>query len=164
MIPKIQKILFATDLSENSRLAFDYAVNLATRYDARLLVLHVLEDIAVKDNMAIANYFGAHKWDELRQEIQQDAEKNLRGKIQALCEEVSRAGGACELSTVDILVKKGNPVEEIIQTADSAACEVIVMGTLGHGGLVDAVMGSTARRVLRRSKRPVFVVPLPAEK
>ncbi|MCJ7830621.1 MAG: universal stress protein [Desulfobacterales bacterium] len=37
------------------------------------------------------------------------------------------------------------------------------MGSHGHGGLVGAVMGSTAQRVLRRSKIPVLVVRLPEE-
>jgi nucleotide-binding universal stress UspA family protein len=37
------------------------------------------------------------------------------------------------------------------------------MGTHGHGTLADAMMGSTARRVLRRSKKPVLVVRLPEE-
>jgi nucleotide-binding universal stress UspA family protein len=37
------------------------------------------------------------------------------------------------------------------------------MGTHGHGTLADAMMGSTARRVLRRSAKPVLVVRLPEE-
>jgi nucleotide-binding universal stress UspA family protein len=38
-----------------------------------------------------------------------------------------------------------------------------VMGTHGHGTLADVMMGSTARRVLRRSRKPVLVVRLPEE-
>ena len=38
-----------------------------------------------------------------------------------------------------------------------------MMGTQGHGILEDALIGSTARRVIRRSKKPVLVVRLPDE-
>ena len=40
MIPKIKKILYATDLSENSAYAFRYAVNSAKQHNAELVILH----------------------------------------------------------------------------------------------------------------------------
>jgi nucleotide-binding universal stress UspA family protein len=43
MVPKIQKILYATDLSENSAYAFRYAIDSAKKHDASIVVLHVLE-------------------------------------------------------------------------------------------------------------------------
>jgi len=62
-----------------------------------------------------------------------------------------------------IIVERGNPVEQILKQSDEKKCDLIVMGTHGHGTLADAMMGSTARRVLRRSKKPVLVVRLPEE-
>ena len=44
MIPEIKKILYSTDLSENSKFAFSYAASLANRYDAAITILHVLKD------------------------------------------------------------------------------------------------------------------------
>jgi len=58
-------------------------------------------------------------------------------------------------------VKIGNPVEEILQEVDASGCDMVVMGTRGHGIMADAMMGSTSRRVLRRCKKPVLVVRLP---
>ena len=43
MMPEIQKILYATDLSDNSAYAFRYAINSAKRHDAKIIILHVLE-------------------------------------------------------------------------------------------------------------------------
>jgi nucleotide-binding universal stress UspA family protein len=63
----------------------------------------------------------------------------------------------------DILVKIGIPEEKILQEVDKGDFDVVVMGTHGHGAFADAMMGSTARRVLRRSKKPVLVVRLPEE-
>ena len=58
-------------------------------------------------------------------------------------------------------VRRGNPVEEIIKSAEEHNCDLIVMGTHGQGTLADVMLGSTARRVIRRSKIPVLVVRLP---
>jgi len=44
MLPEIRKILYATDLSENARHAFGYAVSLANRYGAGITIMHVLGD------------------------------------------------------------------------------------------------------------------------
>ena len=43
MIPKIKKILYATDLSPNSAYVFRYAVNSAIKHDADIIILHVFE-------------------------------------------------------------------------------------------------------------------------
>ena len=42
-IPRIQKILYATDLSKNSAFAFRYAVNSARKHDASIHILHVVD-------------------------------------------------------------------------------------------------------------------------
>ena len=45
MIPKIKKILYATDLSKNSSYAFLYAVEMARQNHARIVILHALEPL-----------------------------------------------------------------------------------------------------------------------
>jgi nucleotide-binding universal stress UspA family protein len=43
MIPDIKKILYATDLSDNSAYALRYAINSALKHDAGIIILHVFE-------------------------------------------------------------------------------------------------------------------------
>jgi len=43
MIPEIKKILYATDLSKNASYAFFYAVDMARRNDAKIVILHSVE-------------------------------------------------------------------------------------------------------------------------
>jgi nucleotide-binding universal stress UspA family protein len=62
-----------------------------------------------------------------------------------------------------VLVKRGNPVDVILEQAEAKACDLIVMGTHGQGTIAEAMMGSTARRVSKRSKLPVLVIRLPEE-
>jgi nucleotide-binding universal stress UspA family protein len=65
--------------------------------------------------------------------------------------------------TDDVIVERGNPVEQILKQVEEKNCDLIVMGTHGYGTLEDAMIGSTARRVVRRSEKPVLVVQLPEE-
>ncbi|MBI5277191.1 MAG: universal stress protein [Burkholderiales bacterium] len=52
----------------------------------------------------------------------------------------------------------GNAADEIVKAARRNKCEVIVMGTQGHGLLGRALMGSVAQRVVTESDLPVLLV------
>ncbi len=60
-----------------------------------------------------------------------------------------------------IEVCEGFPAEEILIKADKLNCDVIIMGTHGKGILANTFLGSTAKRVLRRTRKPIFIIPLP---
>ena len=76
-----------------------------------------------------------------------------------------------ELTTVEdqnvvideILVRKGDPVDEILKQSQKRNCDLIVMGAHDHGVIEETIAGSTARKLLRRSTKPVLVVRLPDE-
>ncbi len=161
MIPEIKKIFYATDLSENARYAFGYAASLANRYGAGITILHVLEDVSAYQDSLVINIIGEQKWDELRKNKEQVVLDTIRERLEKFCEDVSRELPTCPFITDDIIVKIGNPVEEILQEVEANGCDMVVMGTHGHGIMANAMMGSTSRRVLRRCKKPVLVVRLP---
>jgi nucleotide-binding universal stress UspA family protein len=58
-------------------------------------------------------------------------------------------------------VCEGFPAEEILKKANELSCDAIIMGTHGKGMIRHAFLGSTTKRVLRRVKKPVFIIPLP---
>jgi len=68
-----------------------------------------------------------------------------------------------EISSDEILVERGHPVEQIVRIAKEHNIDLIVMGRHGHGALKDALMGGVARGVLRHSAKPVLLVKLPEE-
>ena len=172
ILPKIEikKILYTTDLSDNARLAFSYAVSLADLYGARLTILHVIAEDPDLDDKVIG-YVSAEKWQEIKDRHFEEARQTLTGKqrgglaikdvLDRFCD-AARAEGA-SFETDEILVQKGDPVAHILATAESMSCDLIVMGSHGYGTLKDAMMGGTARRVLRRAKVPVLLVRLPTD-
>ena len=63
----------------------------------------------------------------------------------------------------DVVVKTGEPVNQILRQAQRTAMTDVI-GTHGQGMFAEALMGSTARRVIHRLQTPVLVIRLPEEK
>ena len=172
-IPKVEvkKILYATDLSENARHAFAYAVSLANLYGAKISLLHVLPGVPEIVDSHVLGYISAKRWEKIKAKHFEEAREALTGKkkdrkaIREVLDQFSEDTKAVHedqsFITEEIIVKRGHPVEEITKQAEKRNCDIIVMGTHGHGILEDAMIGSTAQRVIRRSKKPVLVVRLP---
>lgn len=55
----------------------------------------------------------------------------------------------------------GPIVEEILREADAINADLIVMGRHGHGAMYNLLVGSVTEGVLKRSARPVLLVPSP---
>ena len=171
-LPKVdvKKILYATDLSENARFAYAYAASLADLYGAQITLMHVLPEIPDLLDKQVIGYIDADRWEEIKAQHFQEARDALIGKrkdhlaikdvLQQFSENATEGEG---VGSDQIIVERGNPVEKIIEHSEKAKFDLIVMGTHGHGTLEDAMIGSTARRVVRRSKIPVLVVRLPKE-
>ncbi|NWF92459.1 MAG: universal stress protein [Syntrophaceae bacterium] len=163
MNPQIKKILYATDLSKNSYYAFFYAVDLANKYNAEIIILHAVEPFR-------------HPYDEsgigiekrVKESIKREQERNIeeiKKRLQEVCKTIEdQMGSACIALVSKILVPVGYPVEEILKTADDEGCDTIILGTHGKGFLKQTFLGSVAGSVLQRSRKPVFIIPLPSEK
>ena len=174
-LPKVdvKKILYATDLSKSARYAFAYAVSLADLYDAAITMIHVLPEVPDILDKNIIGYISADRWEEIKSQNVDEAREALIGKrrdhlairdaLHQFSQNVKESHEGKGFVTDDIVVLRGNPVEQILAQAEEKNCDLIVMGTHGHGTLADVMMGSTARRVLRRSTKPVLVVRLPEE-
>ena len=174
-LPKVEvkKILYATDLSENARYAFAYAVSLADLYGAKIALLHVLPETSELMDKHVIGYIDADRWQEIKAQHFEEAKEALIGKrkghlaikdvLHQFSEKVKEGQEGEGFITDDIIVERGNPVEQILKHAQERSCDLIVMGTHGHGTLEDVMLGSTARRIVRRSKIPVLVVRLPED-
>jgi len=169
-LPKIEikRILFATDLSESARQAFAYAVSLAGQYNAGLVLLTVVEELQAFESR-LAAYVGPETWEAIRRKSEDEARQVLIGKQReytevkaALMQMCMAARGDCPApATADaVVVVRGRPASEIVEQARANGCDLIVMGSQGERSLAEAFLGSTARKVLKKSSVPVLVVRL----
>ena len=164
MIPEIKKILCATDLSANARYSFGYAASLAHRYGAGITIIHVLEP-EIPDGYAnyLSSYMADDKWEDIKKRQEEEAISAIKARLVQFSEEVAREQVSCLFNIDEIIVLRGNPVEKILLYTKSGDFDMVVMGSRGHGTFVDAMMGSTARRVLRRCEIPALVIRLPKD-
>jgi nucleotide-binding universal stress UspA family protein len=169
MIPNIKNILFTTDLSRHSRHAFNYAVSIAHRYGAKLTLLHVMEQVSSSADVRMKNFIGEERWQAIKGGQEAEARQALIGKKREGAIIREALGDFCEQNLTQaeldfqidqINVVRGNVVDEILAETQRIGCDLIVMGYHARGKLEEAVLGSTTRRVLRRSKTPVMLVQL----
>jgi nucleotide-binding universal stress UspA family protein len=82
-------------------------------------------------------------------------------RLDEFCRQAKSEAPQCPFIVENTIVITGQPVDEIVSHAEKVDADMIVMGSHGQGMLADVTMGSTSRRVLRRSSRPALVVRLP---
>jgi len=161
MIPQIKKILYATDLSKNSSYAFLYAMDMARRHDAKIVILHAIEPVP---SFTYGGFSAGKLPDELKMKEWEKTVEKLKKHLQGFCIRAeAQIGPPCTDLVAKILVLIGHPPEEILNAANEQGCDVIVLGTHGKGFLAHTFLGSVSNAVLHRTRKPVFIIPLPSE-
>jgi nucleotide-binding universal stress UspA family protein len=163
MIPQIKKTLYATDLSKNSAYAFRYAMDLAEKYDAEIVVLHVIEPIPPMVKHYVKGFVDEINWEEKVKYQQEMAIERIKKRLEEFCKRETQDAPQCLALVSTILVRPGHPVEEILKTVDEEQCNLTILGTHGKGFLKQTFLGSVARSVLDRARKPVFIIPIPHE-
>lgn len=134
-----ERILVPTDGSDPSILAAEHAVDIASRYDA---VVHAL--FVVEERGTVGHWDMVVEAEEAEGEQALDTVENLAGE----------AGVAIEKH-----LRRGIPHEEIIGAARDYDADLVVMGTHGRTGFDRfASAGSTTERVVSITRVPVLVV------
>jgi nucleotide-binding universal stress UspA family protein len=161
MVLEIKNILYATDLSENARYAFRYASAIANRFGAAITILHVMEELSPSSLGIVSEIVGKERWADLKKRNEEKVITSIRARIEDACNETNQSQPECSFIIQKIIVKTGHPVDQIIHYAEKKECDMVIMGSRGHGILSEAMLGNTSRRVLRRCTKPVLVVRLP---
>ena len=157
MIPQIKKILYTTDLSENSAYVLRYAIDAAKKHDAKIIILHVLDMMPAIAKVDITE----DKQDKIFKEKITNTMDRIQKRLKVFCEKELKDDPECTERVESIEVCDGFPAEVILSRADKENCDVIIMGTHAKGIIANTFLGSTAKRVLRRTRKPVFIIPLP---
>jgi universal stress protein A len=141
----IDKILLAIDFSDSSQNACQYALTLASQFNSKLLILHV-----INEPVDLRGFYVPHiSFDRLEQEIEEGARKMMD-------QFVPKAMGS--FTNFETCIVSGIPYDEILKKADDDQVSMIVLGTHGRTGIDHLLFGSTAERVVRTAKCPVLTV------
>jgi nucleotide-binding universal stress UspA family protein len=139
VMPRVETILLATDLTGASSAATDHAIDLAVRLDVKLLVVTVLEPAKVP----VAGRRGGGR----------DARDVRAREAQAVVNR-ARAEGA----DARFLIWEGDPGDGIVAAADAEGADLIVVGTHGRSTVGRFLLGSVSDHVVHRAGCPVLVV------
>lgn len=141
MLRRFSSLLVPVDLSPSSDRVLGRVALLPLADDVKVTLLHVVP--------------GGLPWS-VQRSAERDAEKALAAEVKHLAKSLPR--------TVHIqsLVNTGHAATEISACGQALKADLIVMGRGGGRPVRDALLGSTAERVVRRSELPVLVVRLPA--
>ena len=140
-------ILVPTDFSESSNQALDYAITFASKLQARLTVLHVVELFPL----------GSADMTTVPEAYIEDLKREADRTMQLYLARITAAG-----LTGDVVVTHGSALQEIMEVAKVQHVDLIIMGTHGRTGLPHLLLGSVAERLVRLAPCPVLVVRLPA--
>ncbi|MBM3944457.1 MAG: universal stress protein, partial [SAR202 cluster bacterium] len=135
-----KKLLVPLDGSDIAERTLPYALLLATRFNASLSLLTVIDPGALDVRSRINEVFGP--W-----------EAAQRVRLEALSRRLSKSG-----VEVDVEVEYGTPSSKILDLARSGRFDLIVMASRGKNLLGWAMLGSVAYSVLHASSIPVFIV------
>lgn len=138
---KYEKILLATDFSDQARKALKEAVRLARKHDAELHVLYVqvvaLQGVGQFEDVELPDYI--RNLHQVSMNGEQDLDLNYRKTVAKVVRDTSEAVG-------------------IVRYAREQGIDLIVVGTHGRGPVSEFVLGSVAQAVVREAPVSVVVI------
>lgn len=141
----MKNILYATDLNPLSAHVLAYAVDIATRCDGAITVVHAL------DPQSIVVLRGDKE--QFRRDMIRKVEVMLAADLQA-CEQ----GGSAAI--LDVCVEFGHAADVILRVARQKQADMVVMGSRGYSA-EPHMLGEVLKPVLTDCRVPVVVVPMP---
>ena len=173
MLPAINKILFATDLSETARHAFTYAVFMADKLNASLEIVHIVREDAPFNMEVLKIGLGEDLFKKFEVQKTQTARDVLIGKkTEALVmgEAISRLADEAEkkleravpLTIKEKVIKSKSVSEELLNLVRSGDFDMLVIGHRKRHLLTSGLGDGTLKNVLKRLTVPVMVVPHPS--
>jgi nucleotide-binding universal stress UspA family protein len=144
-----QPVLVATDFSKDSKAALQWACRFADGSGARLVILHVVHDLA-----AHPGFYQRNKTEHM-ESMQNVAESMMDEFLAPL-----RAGTPeiAALKNADLLFVPGLPPSRIVEVAGLLSASLIAIGGRGVTCMPHRLLGATAERVAELSRIPVVII------
>jgi nucleotide-binding universal stress UspA family protein len=139
-----KRIMVPTDASEYSRRALITALELARKFQAKVVLL-----VVMYTPEAYWDYNPAYTIEITKEQIEGTGEHTLMATLEGI-----------DVGDVPLKKKKiqGHPSTVILEEISNENIDLVVMGSHGYGPIAGTVLGSVSQRVLRKSTCPVLIV------
>ena len=140
----MKKILFATDFSTNADKAFCFALNIAEKHQAELIMVHVFDVPAVWSYPSAYNPMDLKKqtiksWEDALEDFFTHYDTDVKAKF--------------------VAVENPSVAKGILSVIDKYKTELVVIGTRGKNRLKETILGGTTNALVKRSPIPVMAIP-----
>ena len=150
-----KKVLVAIDGSEPSNNALDHAVEIANKFEAKLIMIAVIQRVMIP--IFPDEGFGGVPLSAAKDMAQyQDKMRLVYQNV--LDESVAKIKAEHPNLEVEAILKEGRPSAMITDYAENDGVDLIVMGSRGIGGYTGWILGSTSRKVVDSCTRPILIV------
>ena len=137
----ISTILVPTDGSEHAAKAVRFAADLAQKYGAHMILLHIVSD---RGSGRVPEELRAYA----RMEHVEITERDLlRGAAEEILRRAKETADAAGAQSVETMIEDGSPAARILNRAKAGGADLIVMGSRGLGDLQGLLLGSVSHKV-----------------
>jgi len=140
----MKKILFTTDFSTNAEKAFRFALNMAEKHQAELILAHVF------DIPNVYNYPIEYNPEDMKPEMIKDWQDNLKEFF---------AHYDTDIKAKFVAIEHPSIAKGILSIIETYKPQLLVVGTRGKNRIKEAILGGTTKALLKRSPIPVMAVP-----
>jgi len=142
---EIKTIIVPIDFSDVSSLIAKWAKEVAKKFDAKIILVHIIEDISTFEGMSP----GAKTLHELEKTLIEGAQEYMQ---------IFLSKYFSDFNQVKPIIAKGKIVEKIIEIAKENSADLIIIGTHGRKGLDKIIFGSVAEGIVKYSPIPVLTI------
>jgi nucleotide-binding universal stress UspA family protein len=152
----MKKILIALDYNPTAQHILEAGYELARSMGAEVILMHVVADYTYYSSLDYSPILGFDQFSNLGA-MQLDSVTQLENAANEYLEHMKSQLGDPSTKT---LIKDGDAGEAIVEASDNLGVNVVVLGSHSRRGLDKILMGSVAEKVLRKSKIPLYIIPV----
>ena len=142
----MNNILIATDFSDNSHKALQYAILIAKATQSAIYLVHTYLPRYIEP--------GIYADADTMQKALDDQRDSLYSKMVPLASIVEDAGVKCH-----VVLEMNDVISGVFDTVEKYNIDLIVMGRTGSGGFLSKLIGSNAAHITAKAHIPVLTVP-----
>ncbi|MDM8517946.1 universal stress protein [Desulfobacterales bacterium HSG16] len=144
---EIKKILVAIGVTQFSQDTFEYGAKLAQALNADITIVSIINSRDVEAVGSVVSLGYEVDGEHYVQSVKAERKENIKKIIE---------DSAFPEKRVEIVLKVGNPIDEILDIIIDREIDMVVMGPKGRTNLEHILIGSLAEKIFRRS--PAVVV------
>ena len=150
----MKKVLIGLDYNPKSEIVAEKGYELAKKLGAEVCLIHVLADVSYY-GVNYPSFMGYEGYNEMQVDL------NVISELREVAKNfLETAAKHLDDPSVTTFLAEGPTAHAILDYSKEWNADMIVLGTHSHSVLEKVLMGTTASRILEKTKIPVYLIPV----